>query len=236
MLIFNVSGGSHRTAVYQPATVSLCPFTVPSPAGHCLASTVRSIRSKLVATASWVMVLTSSFFEYGLGEDFPLTPLLCLAVTVLVTVIVVAASGMRPASDFVNRAKLFTSQPSRSGIATSVVHIGNQMARHSRRIDGTDARRGCASPIRRSSGNGIVNACDVFSGLSLLNSPTDRGPPAGCVQNHPSSLLLLSDPAVFLQSPLPPNPLPSRHTIVRWKYFCEISDNQQPILIRRYTP
>ena len=81
-MTFNASRGSHRRAVHPHATLPPCTFALHRSFGPQAASAFLSVRSKLDAAVSWTVGLLSSLFENGLGEEFPLTPWLRLAIAV----------------------------------------------------------------------------------------------------------------------------------------------------------
>ena len=52
------------------------------------------MKTKLLATASWIGLLISVTSEYGLGEDFPLTPAVWLAIAVCALVLATAQPAL----------------------------------------------------------------------------------------------------------------------------------------------
>ena len=202
MLTFNVSCGSHRRAVHQHATLLLCRFAALYSVVPRVASTLFSVRTKLIAAASWTVAMMSSLSEYGLGEDFPLTPLLWMVMAVSITLVVVGVGGMRSPPGITNHAGLFTVDSSPPRLAAGSVRIGAEMDDQSESQDAADSTLGTAGPIPGQSGEAVVNTCSVLSGVVLSNLATDRGPPAGYLLNHPPSHLLLFHSAVSLQSDL----------------------------------
>ncbi len=80
--MFDVSGGSHRTAIHQSAAL---PLHLPKEKYQF---------KKLVSVVSWIGFLVSAVSEYGFDVDFPLTPPVWLAIAVCAVVMAAAHAGI----------------------------------------------------------------------------------------------------------------------------------------------
>jgi hypothetical protein len=200
-----VMRGSHRRAVHQHATLPPCPFTVRGSICPGVSSRLLSVRSKLIAGASWTVALMSSLSEYGLGENFPLTPVLWEVIALTVTLTAIGPGRMLPPSGLANHGGFLTVKSSPPHVRAGTVYVRAEMDDGSQLTHAEDLALGSACPIQRTSGEVVATAHDVALGLTPLNPATNRGPPSGGLQTYSSS----RSPryyCCFLQSHSPPNP------------------------------
>jgi hypothetical protein len=199
--------------------LNLCLFLNGRAARSSTASvmiTLLFVRSKLVAGVSWTVTLMSPLCEYGLGEEFPLSPLLWLVIAVSITLVATWPGGIRSQSGSASHTGLFTMNTTQPRLAAGSIRIRGEMNCRSQPVDAEDATLGSASQIPRSSGDVVVSVCDILSDLMLLSPATIRGPPSGCLQNDPlvapTSLSSRRLPAVRFAS----KPSTQWETVIKW--------------------
>lgn len=187
------------------------------------------MKPKLLTLAAWSGFLVSAVSEYGLGEDFPLTPLLWLAIAVAVLLATNHASvgtlirgngrwetpvyqsgdaWLAPGSaSFVGNANKST--PNRASLRTSGATDHRHLQSNRRLQDFTpDNCTITVSALPPSQlGGVIVTASDVLQAVSLLSPTTTRGPPWGGDQSLCLFDITSGQPArTFSTAPHPSKP------------------------------